>query len=87
MVLNKEFLEANYPRGSPDSYRDIEVFSSFHFDLKVKNQNSVVLLFKISAIRCVGLFKITSKKTPTGQYYSNSECSRIWLQTNFLKLI
>ena len=23
---NKEFLETNYPRGSPDSYQDIEVF-------------------------------------------------------------
>ncbi len=23
---NKKFLETDYPRGSPDSYRDIEVF-------------------------------------------------------------
>ena len=27
----KELFETNYPRGSPDSYRDIEVFRSFHF--------------------------------------------------------
>ena len=34
---NKEFLETNYPRS-----RAIEVFRSFHFDLKVKNQNSFI---------------------------------------------
>ena len=26
----KEFLKTNYPRGSPDSYRDIDVFRWFY---------------------------------------------------------